>query len=252
MTPDWRPLEAELDRLDHPLPFWWRDDDAVDDTPQIDRLIAMAEDAGVPLHLAIIPADLRPALIQRLRHSPDVIPVTHGWAHQNHAPKGEKKSEFGAHRPLDVRLTEARRGLATLRDHLTPAPMFVPPWNRIGADLLPHLLEAGFTQLSTFTPRKSPFAAPGLTLINTHLDPIDWRGNRSLADPQSLIDQIARQLADRRLGTTDATEPYGLLTHHLVHDDAIWTFTAELLARLTRAPLAPWRADIPLQNGDPT
>ncbi len=252
MTTDWRPLDAELDRLDRPLALWWRDDDAVDDTPQLDRLIALADHAGLPLHLAIIPADLRPGLIQRLHQTPDVIPVTHGWSHTNHAPRTEKKAEFGAHRPLDTRLAEARQGLATLCEHLAPAPMFVPPWNRIGGDLLPLLPGAGFTILSTFAPRKSPFAAAGLATVNTHLDPIDWRGSRSLAEPKSLIDQIARQLADRRLGLADADEPYGLLTHHLVHDDAIWTFTADLLARLTHAPLAPWRADTQMHNGDPT
>jgi hypothetical protein len=34
--------------------FWWRDDDAVQRTPQLDTLLAMAN--GHPLSLAVIPA----------------------------------------------------------------------------------------------------------------------------------------------------------------------------------------------------
>ena len=56
MSVDWSPLDAELERLEAPLPVWWRDDDAVAVTPGLDRLAGLAADHGWPLHLAIIPA----------------------------------------------------------------------------------------------------------------------------------------------------------------------------------------------------
>merc|ERR1711969_541138 len=107
------------------------------------------------------------------------------------------------------------------------------------------LPEQRFSTISTFTPRKDAEAAPGLRRINTHLDPIDWRGSRSLVAPDRLIAQFAADLADRREGRADAAEPYGLLTHHLVHDAAIWRFVADLLTRLSRAPLTLWDARAP-------
>lgn len=252
MNPDWTPLTRELDlwRANGlTLPIWWRDDDATAPTPALDRLSDLAAGAGLPVHLAIIPARARPGLAEWLATRSHMIPLVHGWAHENHAPQSEKKAEFAASRPLAARRADAARGLARLTALLRrpPAPVFVPPWNRIGADLAAALPGLGFAALSTFGPRTAPLAATGLAQINTHLDPVDWRGTRSLADPATLIAQIAGQLADRREGRADNGEPYGLLTHHLVHDAAIWDFTAELLGHFSRAPLRPWSAyrDLP-------
>jgi len=247
MTWDWTPLDREFDRWRQAgltLPLWWRDDDAVAPTPALNRLAALAEAVEMPLHLAVIPARAEPALVDTVAAHPRLIPVVHGWAHVSHAPAGEKKAEFGAHRPLPAMAREARDGHSRLRALFGPAlrPMFVPPWNRIAPELLPALPGLGYAMISTFTPRKSAEPAPGLPQVNTHLDPIDWRGGRSLADADGLIAQIAAQLADRRAGHTDNDEPYGLLTHHLVHDAAIWDFTEALLARLRAGPVRPWAA----------
>ncbi|QEW22429.1 putative glycosyl transferase [Marinibacterium anthonyi] len=244
---DWTPLDDELDRMEMPFPVWWRDDDALTDTTALNRLIRLSERNGWPLHLAIVPAHADAALADRLRDAATVIPVTHGWAHVSHAPKTEKNAEFGAHRAADVMAAEAGQGHARLEDLLgeAPAPMFVPPWNRIAPDLLPLLPGQGFDMISTYNPRKTPRAVPGLTRVNTHLDPIDWHGGRSLVDPQALVNKLARDLADRREGRADATEPYGLLTHHLVHDDAIWDFVETFFTHLCNAPLYFWSARDP-------
>lgn len=247
MTWDWTPLDRELDRWRQAgmtLPLWWRDDDAVAPSAALDRLVALAEAVDLPLHLAVIPAEADPTLAAFAQAHPRLIPVVHGWAHRNHAPEGEKKAEFGAHRPLPVMAKEARDGLLRLRSLFGPAlrPMFVPPWNRAAPELLPALPGLGYSAISTFAPRKSAGPAPGLLRINTHLDPIDWRGSRSLVDPEHLIAQLAAQLADRREGHTDNGEPYGVLTHHLVHDAAIWDFAGALLTRLRAGPTTPWTA----------
>ncbi|TDE39069.1 polysaccharide deacetylase family protein [Antarcticimicrobium sediminis] len=247
MTWDWSPLDRELDRWQQAgltLPLWWRDDDATAPSQALGELAALAEAVDLPVHLAVIPANAEPALAEAIKADPRLIPVVHGWAHQNHAPEGAKKAEFGAHRPLPVLAKEARDGRARLQALFGPAlrPMFVPPWNRIAPELLPALPGLGYAMISTFTPRKSALAAPGLVQVNTHLDPINWHGSRSLADPQALIAQLAAQLGDRREGHTDKSEPYGLLTHHLAHDAAIWDFTRALLTRLRAGPVTPWIA----------
>ncbi len=257
MTWDWTPLDRELDHWAQAgltLPLWWRDDDAVAPSAALDRLIALADETGLPVHLAVIPAHADPALAGAVPSDPRLIPVVHGWAHVSHAPEGEKKAEFGAHRPLPAMAREARDGLIRLRALFGPAlqPIFVPPWNRIAPELLPALPGLGYRVLSTFTPRKSKTPAPGLLQVNTHLDPIDWRGSRSLVEPAALIAQVAAQLADRRQGHTDADEPYGILTHHLVHDAPIWAFTTALLHRLMAGPVRAWTLPAETDTKDTT
>lgn len=250
MTHDWTPLETELDRWQaqgRTLAVWWRDDDAVTRTPALDRLSRLAQALGLPVHLAVIPADADAALADRVANAANLIALVHGWAHRNHAPATRKKAEFGADRPLEAMLDEAAAALARLSDLFGGqlAPVFVPPWNRIDPNVIRGLPGLGFAALSTFTPRTSPEAAPGLVTINTHLDPIDWKGGRGLIPADRLIAQVAAQLADRRTGRADNGEPYGILTHHLVHDDAIWTFTEDLLRRLLAGPGRAWAGFAP-------
>ncbi len=247
MTPDWTPLDRELAEwasLGMTLPLWWRDDDATATGAALDRLTGLAEARGVPVHLAVIPEAATQGLAAHVLGSNHLIPVVHGWAHQNHAPLGEKKAEFGDHRPVLEMEAEVADGLDKLTHlfgrHL--CRMFVPPWNRISPQMVTGLQRLGITSLSTFTPRRAPLAAPGLAQINTHLDPIDWKGGRGLVDPDSLIAGLVRQLADRRLGRADNGEPYGILTHHLVHNEAIWGFTDALLGRLMAGPVRVWTA----------
>lgn len=93
--------------------------------------------------------------------------------------------------------------------------------------------------------------APGLEQINTHLDPIDWRGTRGLVAPDKLVAQTTDLLRDRREGRTDNAEPFGILTHHLVHDPDIWIFTEALLRRLLDGPGFVWALPANTPTGDP-
>ncbi len=247
MIADWRPLEAELEFWQAQglrLPLWWRDDDAVSATPQLDTLSGLSETLGIPVYLAIIPRDADDQLIDYLARHLNLIPVVHGWAHLNHAPSGEKKSEFRLHRPLEDIIADARHGLHRLQTLFGDrfCPMFVPPWNRVAPEVVQELPGLGYNILSTATPRKTEYPAPGLEQVNTHLDPIDWRGTRGLTDPNALIAKTADLLRDRREGRADKAEPFGILTHHLVHDQDIWTFTENLLRRLLTGPGFVWTA----------
>jgi hypothetical protein len=242
MTADWSLLSAELARWRAErlaLPLWWRDDDATEPTEALDRLADMSADLGLPVHLAVIPEPAQPALAALCLQRPELIPMVHGWQHRNRAPEGQKKAEFGLARP-DAR-TEAAQAMDRMRalfgDRMVP--VFVPPWNRIDGALLPELPALGYSGVSSFLPRPARLAAPGLVQINTHIDPIFWRGGRGLVPPGDLIAQITTLLAERRAGTTDATEPLGFLTHHLVHDADIWRFTRDCLATLLDAGATP-------------
>ncbi|MEP5732020.1 MAG: polysaccharide deacetylase family protein [Sulfitobacter sp.] len=229
---DLTPLEHELGlwRAENmSLPIWWRDDDAINTTPELERLSALAEVIFVPVHLAVIPKYVKRDLVTAVKEHDQLKALVHGWAHHNNAPPDAKKAEFAHPRP--ELLKEAQAGLTKLRAAFddTLLEVFVPPWNRIAPDLVIQLAPIGYRALSTFTPRTSPFAAPELIQINTHIDPINWRNGGGLVDVDQQVAHIVKLLEDRRSGVTDNDEPLGILTHHLVHDDAIWTFTETLL-----------------------
>lgn len=240
MTVDWSPLRAELAiwRAEaRELPLWWRDDDAIEPTPALERLTKAGKTAGIPVHLAVIPAHATQALVDYTKENSLLRPVVHGWAHVNHAPADQKSSEFGT--PRAAAQQEAAAGFNRLQTLFGAAliPLFVPPWNRVDQTLLPKLPGLGYRAISTYGPRKNRLAAPGLTQVNTHIDPVEWRGTRGLADPEQQIAWLVAHLAARRTGEVDATEALGLLTHHLMQDDATWDFCAALMQELQAAPI---------------
>jgi hypothetical protein len=239
---DWHPLKTELALWRgqaRTLPIWWRDDDAVEPTAALERLSALAEALALPVHLAVIPKNAKPALPGFTNAHDAIIPLVHGWQHTNNAPEGAKKAEFG--HPRKAAATEAALALDRMqvmfKDRLLP--IFVPPWNRLDDALLPELAQAGYLGFSTYLPRPARVAVPGLVQINTHIDPIFWRGGRGLVPASEQIAHIVQLLQDRRLGITDADEPLGFLTHHLVHDDDIWGFTQACLATLLDGGAVP-------------
>lgn len=230
----WERLDAVLARArkaGRTLDFWWRDDDAIAPTPALEALLDARARWGVPLHLAVIPLRATPALAKRLSDESGVEVLVHGWAHANHAPSPEKKAEFGAHRPLDAMVDEARAGKAQLYSLFAgkALPVFVPPWNRLAEELAQALPHAGYAALSTYK-RRAPGAAP--LRLNTHWDPIDWRGGGGLADEAALLGQLVRLIEDELASEPGALEPIGLLTHHLVHDAWITRFLDALVGRL--------------------
>jgi hypothetical protein len=243
------PVIAELDRWRDQglaLPLWWRDDDAIAPTPSLDRLLALAEDFGAPLHLAVIPHPAEATLADRLRDTTHAFAIPHGWQHQNHAPPNEKKAEFGANRPTQIMLDEVARGWRRIEKMFGPRamPVFTPPWNRICPAVAEGLAGAGIAAVSTFLPRQTKYPSPNLLQVNTHLDPIAWRAGGGLKDPAALAAEIVVQLIDRRDGRADNSEPFGLLTHHLAHDERVWSFTETLVSVLSTSGVAIWASPL--------
>lgn len=241
---DWdrleRALSAVRDAQGAPARLWLRDDDAVAPGPALDRLFAVADAAGVPVSLAVIPALADPALEEALRARPGTAVLQHGYAHLDHAPPGEKKREFGPDRPLSEMTAEIARGRLRLRSFAGFVPIFVPPWNRIAPDLAAELPALGFPVLSSYTNGREPDAVEGLAVLDTHLDPVDWHGGRGLAEPVKLLARLAERLERQADGSLPASRPIGLLTHHLVHDEETFAFLDKLLQFLVRKGLTHW------------
>ncbi len=252
----WQTLHEELDAWrdgGRVATFWWRDDDAADRAPALDRLLDLAARHDAPLNLAVIPALATDALTVRLaRAAAPLTVLQHGFAHVNHAPAGEKRMELGLHRPGVAICEELSRGLAMLEATFGTrlAPVLVPPWNRIAEDLVSELAGLGFRGLSRHTPRQSLRPAPGLIACNTHLDVLRWRPERAFLGEDEALDLLIGHLRARRRkgvgpatevsGSTEPDEPTGLLTHHLAMDEAAWAFVARLLDALAACSSVRW------------
>lgn len=220
--------------------FWWRDDDAGADSPALARLLDLAARHDAPLALAVVPLHLDRPGAARIAVAPGVAVLQHGLRHANRAGAGEKKCEFPDALPLDAMLAELDQGRAVLHAAFDgqALPILVPPWNRLAPAMIPALPSIGLSGISTYQPRRAAEAAPGVRQVNCHVDPIDWHGTRGFIGEQAALTLVADHLRARREGRVDAEEPTGLLTHHAVHDEAMWRFLDGLIARLTHHPWA--------------
>jgi len=233
----WPAVEQELARWREtgrePV-IWWRDDDAADATPALDRLIALQQAHRVPLALAVVPAGATSALAGRLSQAPEIDLLQHGYAHTNHAPVSDgKKEELGAHRPEMIVLGELGTGWMALERLFGPRvlPVLVPPWNRIAPGLVPALPEIGYRGLSTFGIRRRVSPVSGLVQVNTHVDLIDWR-TRRFAGIETVLAVFVQALASSRI----SGEPIGLLSHHLAMDEAAWDFLQSFWGKVGGMP----------------
>lgn len=236
----WRELEAELDRwrdAGRGADFWWRDDDAAKPSAELSRLLELSKSSRVPLALAVVPLEATPEIFSGLKASV----LMHGTDHCNRAAPGEKKSEFAAAESdgdAVARLSAARQRLAAQAAQRFLA-VLAPPWNRFKQSLVARLPEAGLYGLSGYGPRDKAEAARGVRQVNAHVDIIDWRGTRGFVGEDAALRIAVKHLASRRKGEVDANEPTGWLTHHALHDRAMWEFLERLFER-TSARGARW------------
>ncbi len=240
---DW--LRRELDNWEESglqARFWWRDDDTVEPSQRLDQLLRLAQQYAAPLALAVIPARLETELADYLKTHTHCCVLQHGYAHDSHAAPGARKLELGGTRATADIVADLARGYRILQQHFGSCftPVLVPPWNRIDERVLEQLAALGFSGVSTMKVRRKAWPSPGLLQVNTHLDPVNWRHNGGFIGIYPAIAILIQHLIARRLGYRDFDEPTGILTHHLVQNDAVWRFLENLLAFLQAHPAASW------------
>lgn len=226
-----------LDRLDRaadlgtPIPFFWRDDDAISDTPALRTLISLSNRYGIPLALAVIPRDFDDTLCSLLKNEQLITVLQHGWAHQNHEPKGALKAELGETPPLTETLERLIEGRRRLEEGFGGKflPVLVPPWNRISADVLEARNQVALPGVSVYRRRKTKQNHT----VNTQLDVIGWRMGRKFIGEKRAFRRLLVEAERRCQGHA---EPIGLLTHHLVHDQETRDFLELLLKILSEHP----------------
>lgn len=227
----WNELSIELE-LWHAAgktpELWWRDDDAVVDTESLRRLSKLSKTARIPLFLAVIPEGADVSLGDVFSDNANIYALQHGYSHTNHAPVDQRKMELGDHRQHDIIRKELVSGQRRLQELLADRfyPVLVPPWNRISTGLVEVLSDDGFTGISSLNPRNNRLNS-GIIEVNVHVDLIDWK-QRCFAGDESVLRQLVSHLQAKRDSTADATEPTGIMTHHLAHDNHCWDFLQRL------------------------
>ena len=244
-TEAWAWLQRELDAWQAAglqACFWWRDDDAVEPTPKLERMLQLGSEHGAPLALAVIPGRLGNGLDDFLQAYESCSVLQHGYDHSSHAPPGVRKLELGGTRATADIEADLAQGFEVLQQGFGArfTPVLVPPWNRVEARVLQRLAAIGFRGISTMKVRRKAFAAQGLLQVNTHLDPVNWRNNGGFIGLYPAIAILVQHLIARRTGYRDLDEPTGILTHHLVQEEPVWRFLGNLLAFLQAHPAACW------------
>ncbi|WP_421737934.1 DUF2334 domain-containing protein [Caulobacter sp.] len=213
----------------HAPVFWWRDDDARRPSPALDRLLELSRRFGAPITLAAVPDGDLPALAQVCASTPGVELAIHGFRHENRAPAGQPSGEVNDQDSLEGVAAEVEAAIAVFARAGVEAELFVPPWNNAHPTLDAALVRHGLV-VSRYGELRAPGAAP--PRIDAHLDVMRWKPTARFRGARRFLLRARRLLVERRVrGLWD--DPIGLLTHHLDHDEASWTFLEAFLARFT-------------------
>lgn len=224
-------IDVELDQwvsAGKTAEFWWRDDDAITVTSNLNKLTDLAGRFEIPVLIATIPAFSDVHLADYINSNSLLSAAVHGYAHKDHSILGQKKTEITVNLPdrdIDAvlnELTHSRQNIETLYGQ-TASKILVPPWNRIDDTVASRLSDMGFELVSTFSEN---FVKTGLLQLNCQLDLMHWKPVRIGKNLDEIFDELLVRLQQARL---DNYAPIGILSHHLVHDENAWESCAVLM-----------------------
>jgi hypothetical protein len=209
-----RNLLLSLDETAEPVEVFFRDDDAGWADERLLELLARFAEHGLPLDLAVIPAELSSGLAGQLAESHAGL-HQHGYAHTNHQVEG-RKCEFGRARGYEAQRADIAAGQSRLKELLGDRvdPFFTPPWNRCTRDTGEALVSLGFTLLSR-EHRAEPLGL--LPELPVHLD---------------VARLSAAELDERFAGRVREGGPIGVMFHHGAMEPDDMRRASELLALL--------------------
>lgn len=209
---------------------WWRDDDAVSDTPQLRRLLDVACEAEAVVALGVIPEKADGSLVPFTATANCCI-WQHGWGHSFHVD-----GEFGDGRALELMIEDALKGQRSLDRLFGPAGwqrVFVPPNHSLAMPFKALLPTLGYLGVSAGVPLTPP--VDGVVEVNAEIDVMNWPAGQLLST-HAISLMLVEQLRSRRRGEVPVGCPIGILTHHLVFDEAAWERVARLIEFLVRHP----------------
>lgn len=198
--------------------LWWRDDDAQAPSPALDRLLALAGQR--PLALAVIPSGPLEPLAERLKGARNVSIGQHGVDHRNRRPEGVTPSEYA----LPPYVEEIATRVSAARERMVEAGLspcfYTPPWNAVDSGLPQALARMGMPVLSA---GETCIVRTDIAYLPAEIDVLAWKGEARFKGEMRVMSALGRALAARRRAG-ELHKPIGLLTHHLDHDEATWTF----------------------------
>ena len=228
-------VSAELDTWQsegRSATFWWRDDDVVSDSSELQRLFDIARRTRAVVALAVIPNDMDDGLPDALRNQPCVA-WQHGYRHLwrlDDDERGFEQGEFGPGRALESMMADAVSGWRAMDRVFGEQwePVFVPPFHALAPEFKAVIPSLGYRGLSSGLPFIEPI--PTLAEVSAEVDIMDWPNRRFLGNAAA-ADLVSEQLRARRSGDK-GSEPIGILTHHLAMDAGAWDFTEALFSLL--------------------
>lgn len=241
----WSQLEAELNAWaaeSQTATFWWRDDDAIQAGEKLQHLIDITTDTG--LLLAVIPASMKSSLAKMLTDCSHVKVAQHGYAHINHAPRGQGLGawELGLHRGEDAVMSDLAVGRSLLEEHFDTdfIQVIVPPWNRIAPGLLMPVAARGYRGVSAFGLQNADDLDVDMVVANAHCDPIRWKSGAQFTGTGKAVSQLVSHLQARRTGSIAINQHTGFLTHHIDMDNECWEFCNTLISLVSSHDAARW------------
>ena len=213
-----------LDEADSPRPFFFRDDDAGWRDDRLRAVLDCFQARGLPVDVAVIPAELTPGLTRELEarvRDTGVRVHQHGYAHANHERTG-RKCEFGQSRDAAAHARDIAEGRRLMRDAFGPCvdAVFTPPWNRCVPGIADALAPLGFEVLSRDSTAE-PLERPDLVEIPVT---VDWFGHHKGA--RWTRDELGQAVA----ASIRRDRAVGVMLHHAVTDEAELAGIDDLLA----------------------
>jgi hypothetical protein len=89
-------------------------------------------------------------------------------------------------------------------------------------------------------PRSASAPAAGVIEANIHVDLVDWKGSRGFVGEDVALGGLVQHLRARRLRAVRTDEPTGILTHHLIQDEATDAFLDRLTTVSVAHPAVRW------------
>ena len=236
----WDTLFTELDQCVDPVSFWWRDDDITTSTPALATLKHLSVQTNIPIALSAIPAYVTDTVGETLSTWKQATVLQHGYDHNNYALPHHKKSEFPCYRSFLDMFSALEKGRTKLSAIFGSCVVWilVPPWNRLCWNLVPLLRHHGYVGLSCLHSTKTHKTTDNVFQIHTHIDIMDWK-TRTFIGETATLTQVVEQLRIRRKNHPQ-TKPIGLLTHHWIHTEDIWSFLWRFMTHMSCHASVRW------------
>lgn len=230
-------LESCLSRLDSAVCVFFRDDDVAKPSSSLVSLLEVFSEAGVPLHLAVIPGQCRQKSANQLVDLTGQCgcPIEfgqHGWQHTNHGGY----AEFGKMRSLPEQLADMSSGKRAMSEMFgeSSCDVFSPPYNHYDLNTVACAAALGFRGFVTWSGQ--PFSLRRSRLRQIVLN-CDFMAQYLPCPVVQRAGSLSSEICDRL-----AEDGYlGLMLHHEMLGRRDRRLLAGLLELFAKSPLVRLR-----------